>query len=466
MSNAARTSPGTSLPTSPGARSRTAVLDHEALHASLRDPVLESVGFLNEIMGRYPNAVSFAPGAPHPGPYADLDTARYLDRFISHAAAVPGRTREEAIRLLYEYGPARGIVNAVVAEALRRDQGIDADPDTMVITVGAQEAMLLTLRALIATPQDLLAIADPCFVGIAGAAALLNAGTVPVPEDDDGLDVGALAEACQAARRTGRRIRACYVAPDYANPSGSRMNRTRRLRLLALAEQEDFLILEDNAYGFTAAPGTELPALKALDTTRRVIHIGTFAKVCFPGARVGYVIADQSVRTAAGVVPLATELARLKTAVTVNTSPVCQALIAGMLLEHGGSLAEPVRTRSALYRRNLTHLLRALERESADGLPEGVRWNRPDGGFFILMRLPVPVDEALLEVSAAEHGVLWTPMAPFHPGGGGTHTLRLSCSYLEPDRIDEGVRRLVGFLRARTQGRPGVDTAAVEGVRR
>ncbi|MCX5195629.1 PLP-dependent aminotransferase family protein [Streptomyces sp. NBC_00249] len=445
------------------------VLDHQALHASLQDPVLESIGFLNEIMSRHPDAVSFAPGAPHPDPYADLDPTRYLDRFVAHAAAEPGSTPARAARLLYEYGPARGIVGAVVADALRRDQGIDADPDTLVITVGAQEAMLLTLRALIASPNDLLAVTDPCFVGITSAASLLGAEVVPVPEDDrDGLDIDALAEACRTARRTGRRIRACYVAPDYANPSGSRMEADRRRRLLELAEREDFLVLEDNAYGFTAAPGTELPALKALDTARRVVHIGTFAKVCFPGARVGYVVADQSVRTAAGTVPLAAELARLKTAVTVNTSPMCQALVAGMLLEHGGSLAELSRTRSALYRRNLAHLLRALDRESAGGLPDGVEWNRPGGGFFVRMRLPVPADAALLEVCAAEYGVLWTPMAPFHPGGGGTHSLRLSCSYLDPDRIDEGARRLVAFLRARARARarPTTADATARGARR
>ncbi|MFI1470507.1 PLP-dependent aminotransferase family protein [Streptomyces wuyuanensis] len=439
-------------------------LAHEALHASLQDPVLESIGFLNEIMSRHRDAISFAPGAPHPDPYTELDPGRYLDRFVAHAAAEEGCTLAQAARLLYEYGPARGLVNGIVAGALRRDQGIDAEPDSLVITVGAQEAMLLTLRALTASPNDLLAVADPCFVGITSAASLLGTEVVPVPEDVDGLDLDALAEACRSAREAGRHIRACYVAPDYANPSGSRMELKRRLRLLELAEEEDFLILEDNAYGFTAAPGSELPALKALDTTGRVIHIGTFAKVCFPGARVGYVIADQTVVTAAGPVPLASELARLKTAVTVNTSPVCQALIAGMLLEHGGSLAELGRTRSALYRRNLAHLLRALERERADGLPDGIEWNRPVGGFFVRMRLPVRVDAALLEVSAARYGVLWTPMAPFHPGGGGTHSLRLSCSYLDPDRIDQGVRRLGAFLRAHPG--PGAGGPSAEGTPR
>lgn len=431
-------------------------LDREVLHASLQDPVLESIGFLNEIMDRYPDALSFAPGAPHPAPYEGLDTARYLDRFTAHAAAA-GLGKDRAARLLYEYGPARGLINEIVADALRRDQGIDADPDSLVITVGAQEAMFLVLRALIASPEDLLAVSDPCFVGITSAASLLGAGVVPVPEDADGLDVDALAEACRAARRSGRRVRACYVAPDYANPGGTRMAAERRRPLLELAGQEDFLVLEDNAYGFTAAPGTELPALKALDTTRRVVHIGTFAKVCFPGARVGYVVANQSVSTAGGsaAVPLAAELARLKTAVTVNTSPVCQALIAGMLLEHGGSLAELSRGRSVLYRRNLAHLLRALEREGVAGLPDGVGWNRPGGGFFVRMRLPVPADAGLLETSAAGYGVLWTPMAPFHPGGGGTHTLRLSCSYLDPEEIDEGVRRLGAFLREHARPRAG-----------
>ncbi|MEW2371903.1 PLP-dependent aminotransferase family protein [Streptomyces sp. NPDC006656] len=439
-------------------------LAREALHASLQDPVLESIGFLNEIMGRYPDALSFAPGAPHPAPYEDLDTARYLERFTAHAAAA-GLGPDRAARLLYEYGPARGLINGIVADALRRDQGIDADPDALVITVGAQEAMFLVLRALIASPQDLLAVSDPCFVGITSAASLLGAGVVPVPEDADGLDVDALAGACRAARRSGRRIRACYVAPDYANPGGTRMAAGRRPRLLELAAQEDFLVLEDNAYGFTAPAGAELPALKALDGGRRVVHIGTFAKVCFPGARVGYVLADQPVSTAGGAadVPLATELARLKTAVTVNTSPVCQALIAGMLLEHGGSLAELSRTRSELYRRNLAHLLRALDREGGAGLPEGVEWNRPGGGFFVRMRLPVPVDAGLLEASAAGYGVLWTPMAPFHPGGGGTRTLRLSCSYLDPEEIDEGVRRLGAFLRERVRPRAGAGADARPG---
>ncbi|MEK8174875.1 aminotransferase class I/II-fold pyridoxal phosphate-dependent enzyme [Streptomyces sp. M19] len=184
-------------------------------------------------------------------------------------------------------------------------------------------------------PTDVLAVATPCFVGITGAARLLDIEVTGIEEGAAGIDLDALAERCASARRAGRRVRACYVAPDFANPGGSRMPLERRRRLLELAEREDFWVLEDNAYGFTAAVGEELPPLKAIDPDRRVVHIGTFAKVCFPGARVGYVVADQRVGGADGGTLLADELAALKSMVTVNTSPLSQAVIGGMLLDHG-----------------------------------------------------------------------------------------------------------------------------------
>lgn len=421
-------------------------LDPSRLHGSLRDPVLGSIGFLNEVMGRYPDAVSFAPGAPHPEFLDDLDTHRYTGRFLDHLAHDRGYGPIRARRLLLEYGPGRGIINDLVVDALRRDHGITAPPASTVITVGAQEAMFLVLRALFAAPgEQLLAVANPCFVGITGAARLLDIPLVPIAETESGIDVDGLEAACRAARREGRHLRACYVAPDFSNPGGARMALRDRLRLLEIADREDFLILEDNAYGFTTLDGDALPPLKALDTGARVVHIGTFAKVCFPGARVGYVIADQVV--GGGERLLAAELAALKTMVTVNTSPLSQAVIGGMLLEHGGSLAAMSRRKSELYQRNLGCLLAALDRHLGDDPPAGIRWNRPEGGFFVRLHLPVPADAALLETSAARYGVLWTPMAQFYLDGAGDRQLRLSCSYLDPEQIETGARRLGEFLR-------------------
>jgi (S)-3,5-dihydroxyphenylglycine transaminase len=418
-----------------------------SLHGSLQDPVLGSISFLNEIMSRFPDAISFAPGAPHLTFVSDLDIAGHVDRFLDHLCTVRGYGRDRALRLLCEYGPSRGLINELVADALRMDYSIDVPARAVVITVGAQEAMFLVLRALFRSPDDLLAIVSPCFAGIAGAARLLDIGVVPVGEGACGVDVDQLSRACGDARAAGRRVRALYVIPDFSNPAGTRLDLTMRRELLEVADREDFLVLEDNAYGFTAAPGTEVPTLKALDGASRVIYLATFAKVCVPGARVGFVVADQPVRAADGSVQLlADNLAALKTMVTVNTSPICQAVIGGMLLEHGGSLAELGREKAGLYRRNMKLLLNALDQHVRPG-PAQVRWNRPAGGFFVRVFLPAPADITLLERSASEYGVLWTPMSQFHLDGAGDRALRLSCSYLDPWQIETGIGRFAEFLR-------------------
>ncbi|MFD8638337.1 aminotransferase class I/II-fold pyridoxal phosphate-dependent enzyme, partial [Streptomyces sp. NPDC059656] len=320
------------------------VLERESLHSSLDSPVMGSINFLNEVMGRFPDAISFAPGAPHTAFFDEIDIPRHLARYRRYLEEERGLTSAQVDRLLYQYGPSRGLINELVAQALRADQGIDVPEESVVVTVGCQEAILLVLRALFTSPRDLLAVVNPCFVGLSGAANLLGIDTVPVDDTEEGLDFAQLDEVCRQARESGSPIRAMYVAPDFSNPSGSRLGLEARHRLLATAEREDFLLLEDNAYAFTTTDEASLPPLKALPGGERVVHLGTFAKTCMPGARVGYVVADQPVRRASGGTGLlADELATVKSMVTVNTSPISQAVIGGILLEHRGSVAEAAR---------------------------------------------------------------------------------------------------------------------------
>jgi (S)-3,5-dihydroxyphenylglycine transaminase len=234
--------------------------------------------------------------------------------------------------------------------------------------------------------------------------------------------------------------------PDFANPSGRSLDVPARRALLALAEAEDLLLLEDNPYGlFTGGDGARPPTLKALDGGRRVVYLGTFAKTALPGARVGYVVADQRVAGPGGeTAPLADHLAKIKSMVTVNTSPIAQAVVGGRLLEHGCSLARANEREIAAYRRNL--------RLAVDGLaarfPGGSRvsWAVPAGGFFVVVTLPVPVDDAMLERSARRHGVLWTPMRHFYVGPAPVRALRLSVSAVTPAELAEGLDRLAALL--------------------
>lgn len=424
------------------------------LHACLSDPVLSAMTFLNEVTTRFPNAISFAPGRPYE---ALFDTDRipdYLDAYSDHLKQHLGYTADQVRGALFQYGRTNGMIGELVARTIANDEGVHVSPESIVVTVGAQEGMLLAVRALFARPTDVLLVSSPCYVGITGVARLLDVDVVEVPEGPAGPDPERIAEAAAAVRASGRRPRALYVVPDFGNPSGTSMTVPARTRLLDVARDEDFLVLEDNPYGFFARDDRSLPTLKSLDTERGVLYLGSFAKTCFPGARLGYLVADQEVVRADGsTTALAEELAKLKSMTTVNTSSLSQAVIGGLLVRSGCSLRAANANTIAFYRTNLDLMLAELDRQ----LPEpertdlGISWNTPAGGFFVVLTVPFAADEAALVRSAHEFGVLWTPMSSFYLGDGGTTALRLSCSYVEPEQIVAGVGRLAEFLRA--QGR-------------
>ena len=439
--------------TAPGAGGAV-VLSASALHESLADPALESMNFLNEIAGRFPHAVSFAAGRPCEK-FFDIDAIpTYLRRFESYLREERGMNDAQIQRTVYQYGRTKGIIHEVLARNLRIDEGIEVDPEAIVVTVGCQEAMLLVLRALCATSLDVVFAVSPGYVGLSGAARVLEREVWPVRETPHGIDLDHLEEQIATARAAGRRPRAVYLIPDFANPSGMSLDRERRLQLLELAERYDLLLLEDNPYGlFRADDGERPPTLKALDRQRRVVYLGSLAKTCFPGARVGYVVADQRVASAGGQGLLADELSKIKSMVSVNTSPIAQAIAAGKMLMHECSLVEANRTEARIYRANLRAVLDGLASRFPNAAALGIRWNAPAGGFFIVVSLPFVVDDAALEDSANEYGVIWTPMKHFYQDddGGGDRQLRLSVSVLEPAQIDEGLDRLQRFVLARLE---------------
>ncbi|MCW6009502.1 PLP-dependent aminotransferase family protein [Micromonospora sp. CPCC 205371] len=408
------------------------------------------MNFLNEVASRHPRAISFAPGRPHDGFFATEEIFAHLRRYVEHLAD-EGSTPEQIRNALYQYGPAAGKIRELIARSLLLDEGIDVPAASIVVTVGAQEAMLLVVRALMADPADVLLVSSPCYMGITGAARLLDVDVVPVPERPDGLAPADVVDAVEAQVARGRRPRALYVIPDHANPSGVTMSLPARYALLDVAERHDILLIEDSPYRLVS-PGEQVPTLKRLDTGRRVVHLGTFAKTIFPGARVGYVVADQPVdggdAGAAGL--LADGLAKIKSMVTVNTPTLTHAGVGGGVLGGGGRLGALNERPAEYYGESMRLMLEHLDRRlpPARRAELGVDWNRPGGGFFLAMSVPFLADNAALARSAEQFGVLWTPMSYFHPGGGGERALRLSTSYLTAAEIEEGTERLARFITA------------------
>ncbi|WP_326799782.1 PLP-dependent aminotransferase family protein [Streptomyces sp. NBC_01808] len=443
--------PGATAPSAPAPSVRP--LRKAELHGSVSDPLLDTMNFLNEITLRYPDAISFAPGRPYDGFFDTEQVFTHMRTYLDHLAA-HGGTPEDIRTALYQYGPTAGQIREIIAESLRADEGIDVPAESVVVTVGAQEAMLLVLRALISGPDDVLMVASPCYVGITGAARLLDIAVHPVEEREDGFHAADLEAAVLAEKARGRRPRAFYLVPDHSNPSGATLTPQARTDLLGLAARHDLLILEDSPYRLVS-PGPPPPTLKSLDRTRCVVHLGSYSKTVFPGARVGFAVADQTVADDSGATSLlADELAKIKSMVTVNTPSLSQAAVAGALLAAQGLVSELNSRAAAYYGDAMRAMLRALdERLPADRRSAlEVRWNRPAGGFFLTVQVPFPADNAALTRSAQDFGVIWTPMSHFYPGAGGGHrALRLSTSYLTTEEIDEGTARLARFIEAATR---------------
>ncbi|MGH3742845.1 MAG: PLP-dependent aminotransferase family protein [Micromonosporaceae bacterium] len=446
-------------------QAEAAVLAERQLHRALGDPALNSMNFLNEVAARYPDAISFAAGRPYEE-FFDLEQLhRALRRFCQHLGDDLGFDQDQVTRTLFQYGRTKGITHHLIARHLRIDEQIDVDPEAIVVTVGCQEAMFLVLRALRADPTDVVLAVAPTYVGLTGAARLVEMPVAPVASGPAGVDFDHLTAQLRQTRERGLRPRACYVSPDFANPSGVSLDLAARRRLLQIADEHDILLLEDNPYGLFHADGeSRQPTLKALDRGQRVVYLGSFAKTVLPGARVGYVIADQRVRhasadtgaahasagPAAGTL-LADQLSKIKSMLTVNTSAIAQAVVGGSLLEHDCSLVAANQRERTAYARNLRLILDGLTARFA-GTP-GVTWNVPTGGFFLVVTTPFPVDDRLLDRAGRDYGVLFTPMSHFYDGVAPVNALRLSASVVTPQQIDAGLDRLAALIRDQIEER-------------
>ena len=417
------------------------------LHAALEDPALNSMNFLNEIANRYPDAVSLAAGRPFEEFYELGSLDRYLRRFCQYLGEDLGYSEDQVRRTLFQYGRTKGIVHGLIAKNLAEDEAIRVDPESIVVTVGCQEAMFLVLRALRTGPSDVLLAIAPTYVGLTGAARLVELPVLQVAAAPGGIDFADLSAKISQARADGLRPRACYVMPDFVNPSGVSLDLADRRRLLEIAAAENILLLEDNPYGlFPHDDGRRRPTLKALDERRSVIYLGSFAKTALPGARVGYLVADQwVVDSDGGRGLLADQLSKLKSMLTVNTSPITQAIVGGKLLENDCSLVRANERERAVYTRNMRQLVDGLTARFPDPA-QGVGCNVPAGGFFVVVTVPFLVDDALLERSAAGYGVLWTPMHHFYQAGSAVNALRLSCSTVTPEQIETGLDRLTQLI--------------------
>ena len=342
-------------------------------------------------------------------------------------------------RLALQYGSAQGygpLLNYLIGK-VERDEGLRISRANIMLCAGAAQG-LDTAARLFTCPGDVVLVEAPSYHE---AIATLRDHPVElrqVPIDDQGLVVEALAERLEALSLIGRRVAFLYIIPTFQNPSGGTLAAERREALVKLAAERGLLLVEDDVYRDLCFEGRVPPSLFELAGGRGVIRLGSFSKILAAGLRLGWIIAEPEVirrivncglkGNEGGANPFAAHV----------VAAFCQE---GWLEPHIAQLA-------ARYRTRRDALLAALGRE----MPDGVRWTRPAGGFFVWLTLPEPLEtEAVLAV-AMERGVIFTPGARFFAQaseGGGRRNLRLPFSFLSEAQMAEGVRTLAEVIRAK-----------------
>jgi 2-aminoadipate transaminase len=326
-----------------------------------------------------------------------------------------------------QYGGGQGqLALRERAAMLMAEEGVDADPDDVVITTGAQQALDL-LGKIFIDPGDTIAVEAPAYVGALTAFAAYQPRFLTIELDDEGMIV----EQLERAIVRGERPTFVYTVPNFGNPAGVTMSGRRREQLVALCRETGIPIIEDNPYGLLRFDGEPLPCLRSLDP-RNVIYLGTVSKTFSPGVRVGWALADPSV------------IQRLVLA--KEAADLCGSNFTMLITERWFS--DDARWRTALttlvdtYRARRDAMLDALE----EHFPGTATWTRPSGGFYVWVTLPEWADTTAMLAAAVERRVAYVPGTAFYPDARGADRMRLAYCYPTEDRIREGVARLATLL--------------------
>ncbi len=304
-------------------------------------------------------------------------------------------------------------------------QGVDATREELLLTNGATHA-LDAVCATFLDPGDEVLVEAPTFVWSLAVLDNHGAALTGVEIDQNGLDPDALEATLEAREAAGEPTPTLlYTIPEFQNPTGATLTRERRERVLELAEEYDFLIVADDAYGELRFSGESPPPLSALDDSGRVIRLGTVSKTIAPGVRTGWIVAhealvDQIGGMAAGGTNTFTQSVLGRYFDAGHYEPTLDELLDG-------------------YERRRDAMLDALERH----LPPGSSWTEPAGGFFLWVTLPEGVDTEELLPLAAEEGVTYLPGERFFvEDARGTRSARLSFSHCSPEELEAGVAAL------------------------
>lgn len=300
-------------------------------------------------------------------------------------------------------------------------RGVNAAPETILVTMGAQNALWLSAQILL-TQRRVAAVENPGYPGLRDILATTRCHVASVPVDAGGLRLDALPDALDVL----------YTTVSHQSPTNVTMPMDRRRALLDLAAERQFVIVEDDYEFELSFESPPQPSLKSLDAGGSVIHVGSFSKSLFPGLRLGYLVAPE---------PFIRE-ARALRATVLRHPPGLTQRTAAYFLSLGHYSSQIARIKAA-YGRRRAAVMRAIEEH---GLT--VAQAAGPGGSSLWMAAPDGVDTKDLAHRLYARGVVIEAGAPFYDPDLPVpkNHYRLSYSSIPSVRIPDGVALIAGEI--------------------
>ncbi len=362
-----------------------------------------------------PGVINFAGGLPAPELFPIDDIKSACDRVLSkYGPNSLQYSLTTGIPPLKEYLAGRVSVG-----------GIEYSPESIQITCGAQQGLDIIGRVFL-EPGSVVLTEEPTYVGAIQAFSFYDARFISVATDTDGMLPDDLEKKIIKHKPT-----MVYLVPNFQNPSGITMSKSRRQAVIELAIKYDVPIIDDNPYRELRYLGEHVPSLKAMDR-EHVIQLGTFSKIISPGLRIGWIVAEPE---------FISICERMKQACDLHTNTFAQYVVyefaaSGDLGKHIDRLIE-----SYSVRRNV--MIEALRNHFDDG----TTWTEPEGGLFLWVRCPAGISASALLPKALQAGVAYVPGKYFYSQKPDDATIRLNFCNATEEKIVEGIRRLAGVIK-------------------
>jgi 2-aminoadipate transaminase len=376
-----------------------------------------------------PGTISFVYGLPDPVTFPADDLRRAFEKTLREKAA-----------LALQYGPEQGYGPLIdyLREKMGRDEGLKLERPQVTLTGGAAQA-LDHISTMLTRAGDTVFVEAPTYHESLKSLRDHSLRPVQIPIDEEGLIVERLIPFLEKSKKRKKRMGFLYLIPSFQNPSGITLSLRRRKSILEACQEFGLPIVEDDVYYDLIYEGKLLPSLFSLDNKGLVLRLGSFSKLMAPGLRLGWMTASRELievfvnnglrNMGGGANPL----------VAIALDSYCRK---GLLEPHIESLRSH-------YRAKRDIMLSSLE----ESMPGEVQWTRPSGGFFIWLKLPPPLRAADLEVKAKKEKLRFFAGDAFFAESPTGQYLRLAFSYVQPEKIQKGIKKLSRIIRKELSSR-------------